>query len=101
MHPTFAIVVMCSVASVAAAAPRRQAAPPTTYSVPSAVVPGKTTEVTFFGPGLGDPIGLWTSFPAEVQAVHDETEDRGVKYRLTVQPDVPVGIGAVRLITSA
>src|SRR5690242_18638026 len=95
------LVMLCWVPPRVSAAPRRQPAPPTTYSVPSAVAPGKTTEVSFFGPGLGEPVGLWTSFSAEIVTIHQKPEDHGVKYSLTVPSDVPVGIGAVRLITSS
>src|SRR5207244_989086 len=39
--------------------------PSLNYSEPSAVAPGKTTTVTFFGDNLKDPTELWTSFPAK------------------------------------
>ena len=68
-------------------------------AMPWAAAPGATTDVTFFCPGAGEPIALWTSFPSEVTPPTDHP--RSVRFRLKVPGDVPVRIGAVRLLTSS
>jgi hypothetical protein len=82
-----------------ALAQRRQQPPPvqTTYSVPAAAAPGATTELTFRNVEPGEPVALWTSFPANTQFVAGESGR--VRCRMSVGRDVPVGIGAVRLYT--
>jgi len=78
------------------------AAPPLVYSVPSAIAPGSSVDVTWFGDSLGKPLGLWTSFPAEVVALPgDNTQDGQAKFRIKLAPDTSVGLGAVRLMTTA
>src|SRR3954465_12895478 len=47
-----------------ATADARAETPSVTRSVPSAVAPGKTVEVTLSGSGLDAPTALWTSVPA-------------------------------------
>ena len=43
---------------------------------PSAVAPGKTTEIPLAGPNLPDPLAVWTSFPAQVELLPVEPNQR-------------------------
>jgi hypothetical protein len=78
--------------------------PVLSYSVPSAVAPGKTTTLTFFGEKLNGPVQLWTSFPARVdRVVSDKTNEQSsgeISFQLSVPKSVPVGIGTVQLATT-
>src|SRR5689334_13864821 len=77
---------------------RPEPPPPLSFSDPLAAAPGKATEVTFLGEFSGKPLSLWTSFPAEASLIAD---DHAIRYRVTVPGDTPVGIAAMRLITTA
>jgi hypothetical protein len=91
---------MCLAGWVVAWGQRRPQTPvvETTYSVPSAVAPGGTTEITFFNAPAGEPVGLWTSFAATVRFLG--AEGGKVRCQIDVPADVPVGIAAVRLFTT-
>ena len=75
--------------------------PSLTSAVPSAVAPGKTTTVAFFGEDLKGATELWTSFPAKVTGVSSDdtnrTERGKVAFQISVPKDVPVGVSAVQL----
>lgn len=62
---------------------------------PGAVAPGKTTEITFIGQNLADPLAVWTSFPAKIELLPAEPTQRKVK--LTLEENVPLGIGGIVL----
>src|SRR5689334_11520873 len=97
------IALVASLVGIAAhgQAPRGTPAPQTMSSTPAAVRPGATTEVTFSNALTGEPTGLWTSFPADVAAVSSGGKGSpAARFRLTVPPDAPVGIGAVRVATT-
>ena len=83
---------------------RAMADPPVlSYSVPAAVAPGKTLDVTFHGEKLSAPSGLWTSFSATAQpasAPPAKGPVTSVTYRITVPEDTPLGIGGVRVGTA-
>src|SRR5438552_7389802 len=74
------------------------------HAVPSAVAPGKTTTLTFFGEKLNGATELWTSFPAKVSRISsDKTNDPSsgeIAFQLSVPKNSPVGIGAVELTTT-
>jgi len=76
--------------------------PSLSYAVPSAVAPGKTTTVNFFGENLKGATKLWTSFPAKtaLATATNSNESGTVTFQIAVPKDVPVGIGAVRLATT-
>lgn len=80
-------------------------APPSIGSTtPFAVAPGGSTDITLRGGNLASPTSLWTSFPAEAVLTPDVAEN-GTKpgevvYRLTLPPDAPVGVHAVRVATA-
>lgn len=92
------VLVLCSASVPVTAAPRRQPPPPGLHCVPWAVAPGTTTDVTFFAPAPSERFGLWTSFPAEVTPLHQDPKT--ITVRFTVPPKVPIGIGALRLLTA-
>src|SRR5437773_2256588 len=71
--------------------------PPITYSIPAAALPGQTTRVTFHGAVSGQPLGLWTSFPAEVSRA---VEPGKFAFDLKLPADAQTGIYAVRLATT-
>jgi hypothetical protein len=99
----FLVVWMACIfgASAARSAPKTPplAAPPLVYSIPSAVAPGASVDVTWYGGSLGKPIGMWTSFPAAATVMPSEKGQ--ANYHITVAQDVAVGLGAVRLLTTA
>lgn len=81
-----------------------RAEPPTlAYSVPLAVRPGETTDVTFYGGAQQGGVGIWTSFPAQASPNADDPENGKqpgwMKYRLQTPAETPVGIGGVRVAT--
>ena len=98
--PLLVCTLIASISSAQKTAP--PAAPPVVYSVPSAVAPGSSSDVAWYGDSLGKPLGLWTSFPAEATALPgDSAESSQARFRIKLAPDVSVGVGAVRLITTA
>ena len=80
-------------------------APPSIGSTaPFAVAPGGTTDITLRGGNLAGPTELWTSFAAEA-VLSPDVADNGtnageVVYRLTLPPEAPVGVHAVRIATA-
>ncbi len=82
-----------------------QAQPPSLgVAVPSAVQPGKPTDVTFYGGNLIGPVGTWLSFAGQIEPT-PEIEGNGSKadqvtYRITVPAEASLEIGAVRLATA-
>ena len=70
---------------------------------PGAIVPGATTNLQLSGGNLALAKKLWTSFPCEVslaEGIDKNGENPGqVTYKLTVPPETPCGIHALRLLT--
>jgi hypothetical protein len=99
MIPAFLLLALPGLA-LAQRRPAQPPAPPVTFSVPHAAEPGRTTQVAFRGVDFGDADGIWTSFPSKAERVVGG-KGGGVTYKLTIGPDVPVGIGALRLSTAA
>jgi hypothetical protein len=78
-------------------------APTLSYSVPSAVAPGATSDVTFYGGAVNGVTGFWTNLPLTAELATG-VEGNGTKadqvvYRFTVPANSPVGVGGVRLAT--
>ena len=72
------------------------AAPPAIkHASPSAIAPGQTTEVTFFGSDLEGAASLWTSFDAKAEKVHC-APDQAV-FSISLPKRCGIGLGAVRL----
>ncbi|HEY2952209.1 MAG TPA: hypothetical protein VGK40_06490 [Verrucomicrobiae bacterium] len=71
-------------------------------AVPSAAIPGQSTDINLFGENLADVTPWWTSFPAKAESISGEgrAEQDKTVVRLTIPPKTPVGIGALRLWTS-
>lgn len=85
----------------AATKPPPPQGPAVVYSVLSAIAPGESVDVTWYGESLGKPLGLWTNFAAQVTPAPLETRAGEARYRITAAADVPVGVYGVRLMTSA
>lgn len=69
---------------------------------PQAVAPGKTVDVTLTGQKLDDPLTIWTSFPAKVELVPLADPKPGQTSRtakITVEGNVPVGVGGIAVAT--
>jgi len=64
-------------------------------ALPSALAPGKLTQVTFVGSDLAGVTSLWTSFEAKVEKARSDA-DRAV-FNITVPATASTGVGAVRL----
>src|SRR5438876_949046 len=87
------IPLLCTILLIAGSAP---ADPPAIkHMLPSAVAPGRTTEVTFVGNNLGGATNLWTSFDAKADRIRC-TEDRAV-FNVTVPAACATAFGAVQL----
>ena len=65
------------------------------YLLPSAIAPGQTTEITFFGNNLDSVTGLWMSFDGKAERVGC-TNDRAV-FKITAPGNCLTGLGALRL----
>jgi hypothetical protein len=63
---------------------------------PTALAPGRTTEITFFGERLGIISNLWTSFPCTWTSLKSSSTE--ASFQITVSSNVAVQIGAVRLV---
>src|SRR3954469_20379149 len=63
---------------------------------PTAIQPGKSIEVTFFGEHLAAATNLWTSFECASTLVKSSASE--LVFRLTAASNAPVQIGAVRLV---
>lgn len=70
--------------------------------LPLALRSGQTTTLTFSGQNLGGATELWTSFPAEIihEPASTASDSDKSAFRVSLLPDVPVGIGAIRLATT-
>jgi hypothetical protein len=79
--------------------------PPTlSHTLPLAVQPGSSTDVTLHGGALTGSTGVWTSFAANQSLTPDVAENgtqpAQVSYRLDIPADTPVGIAGLRLGTT-
>jgi hypothetical protein len=75
-----------------------RAQPSVSYTVPAAVQPGKTIELTLHGAKLDDPLRIWTSFPAQVEVIPAEAGKKDLKSRtckITVDGSAAVGTGGI------
>ncbi len=96
---------VCVAAIVCALPLVAHADPPTlSYCVPAAVMPGRATDVTFFGGNLTGPTGMWSTLPTASHELAPGVDKNGTKadqviYRITTPADAPVGIYGVRLAT--
>lgn len=77
--------------------------PTLTQAVPGAAAPGKTVEITLQGSKLDQPLRVWSSFPAQIEAVPGDVNQKGkatLLCKVTLPADAPCGIGAVMVATS-
>lgn len=78
-------------------------APTLAISAPYGMQRGTSLELTLTGTNLADPVGLWTSFPAQVTIPTDNNNGKDaakLRVRLDVPPDAPLGTHAIRLATA-
>lgn len=73
------------------------AAPTLSYAVPAGAPRGQTVDVTFHGGGLAGVTGTWSSIGAKIEVT--KADDGSVSCRLTIPPQAPPGIGAIRVAT--
>lgn len=62
---------------------------------PWAVRPGEVTELTLHGTKLEGALKLWTSFPAEIEAMPPAAGGAAATFRVKLAADVAPGIGGV------
>ncbi len=78
------------------------AQPAINQTVPGAVVPGQTVEVTLQGSKLTEPLDVWTSFPATVEKVAAPgapADGSQLVCRFTLGAEVSPGIGGIVVAT--
>jgi hypothetical protein len=91
-------VVACILILLLAVSVKGHAQSPTLIRTePLALSPSKTTSLTLVGDRLTPGTILWTSFPATIEPA--EKSD-SLNYRISLEPDVPPGIGAIRVCNS-
>lgn len=76
--------------------------PQITAIIPGAVPPGQATTVTVQGSGLDGVTGIWTTFPTQPALAPGEMNGKEagqVAFALTLPPEAPVGIHAVRVFS--
>jgi len=74
------------------------AQPSLSHSVPGAVQPGNTLELTLHGDKLDGPLQIWTSFPAKVEILpgpEGATDQKSRTCKLTLESGVGLGIGGL------
>ena len=82
------------------------AQPPTlSHTIPAAVGPGQATDITLFGGNLAEASTLWCNLPGAQLTLTPGIEGNGTKadnvsYRFTLPAETPVGVYAVRAVTS-
>ena len=74
----------------------RAQSPSLTHTVPGALAPGQTAEITCVGAGRVGATNLWTSCGATVISA-TATNAGAAKFRVAVPTDTPVGIYAARV----
>lgn len=79
--------------------------PSISYCLPAAAAPGRATDIKIFGGNLAGATGFWSTLPTATCALTPGVEQNGAKadqvtYRLTLPPEVPVGIYGARLATT-
>lgn len=91
MRTSIVLVAVLALLAPGALAQRKPKPPEVapTYAIPSGAGPGAAVKVEFVNAPEGDVVGVWTSFPA---AFGDG--------RLTPGADAPVGVGAMRVLTT-
>lgn len=62
---------------------------------PAAVAPGKPLQLTLRGAKLTNPLTVWTSFPAKVEALTPAKDGKSATCKVTVPPGTPVGVGGL------
>lgn len=77
-----------------------RAQPTLSASVPGAVAPGKTTEITLSGAKLDAPLKVWSSLPAQIELVPGDPNAKdktSLVCKVTMPAGAPLGIGGIVL----
>jgi Bacterial pre-peptidase C-terminal domain len=72
-------------------------------AAPGAAAPGKTTEITLTGSKLDQPLKVWSSFPATIEAVPGDPNVKGkgtLLCKITLPSEAACGVGALIVTTS-
>jgi hypothetical protein len=102
--PTLAapwIVFLCAISCLKTAI----AQPTVAKLVPMSVAPGKATEIRIEGTKLNGPLTAWTSFSARFEGPPSDAkikkggDGKTASAKLTLSPNVPVGIGGIVIAT--
>lgn len=91
----FRVSHLLAVAMMFAATLRAQS-PSLTHTVPAALAPGRTGEITFLGANLVGATNLWMSLGTNVISTH-ASNPGAAQFRITIPADAPVGIHAARV----
>jgi hypothetical protein len=92
-----ALIALLAVGSIAFGQPGL------TQAVPAAAAPGKTTDITLTGSKLDQPLKVWSSFPATIEAVPGDPNAKGktsLVCKITLPPEAMCGVGALIVTTS-
>src|SRR3954464_11028324 len=87
--------ILFAIATLLAPGPNAFAQPGLGTAVPGAVAPGKTTEITLSGSKLDQPLKVWSSFPATIEAVPGDPNMKGkasLLCKVTLPPEAMCGI---------
>jgi hypothetical protein len=95
------IAFLCTISCLKTAV----AQPAVAKLVPMSVAPGKTSAIRIEGAKLNGPLTAWTSFPARFEAPPPDAKNKNdgdgktASGKLTLSPNVPVGIGGIVVAT--
>lgn len=74
------------------------------HALPGGLVPGKTTELTLHGTKLDQPLQVWTSFPATIEVVAGDANQKdktSLVAKISLDAGAPCGIGGIVVATPA
>lgn len=94
---------LLALAALLAAGSSALGQPALTQAVPAAAAPGKTTEITLSGSKLDQPLKVWSSFPATIEAVPGDPNIKGkatLLCKISLPPEAACGVGALIVTTS-
>ena len=98
-----ALLGFATVALVAPFSATSFAQPALSSAAPGAMAPGKTTEITLQGTKLDQPLRLWTSFPARVELVPGDANQKDkttLVAKITLPKGSPCGVGGLAVASA-
>jgi len=72
-----------------------QAQPSLTKGIPSSLIPGTTTEVTFHGSKLADPLTLWSPLGLSIEEIQPSDDQKSVTCKINTPVGQAVGVIAI------